>query len=548
MDLYELTSSPATQEIANCARVVAGFANIPTSAIRDEVLDGDALREYLQQCRGGPHEPVFVDFSRRLEINKPLSLLRYIARLSGVDGTTPSDADRAALAAETVVSFLGRLQESGADTAARGLSHFEALLAQSTGTRPQLTYGDALAWYAAAAAVRAFGVSVLVAAPSLRALYEALERDPRIVGVQARLRWPAGPGQGAAATALPPVRTAATPKGPILVTGASGFIASWVVKLLLEKGYTVHATVRSAGDVARHAHLLALPGAEERLRLFEADLLSPGSFDVAAEGCTGVCHCASPFFFTPKTDPLEELVRPAVEGTRNVLRTCIATASVQRVVVTSSCAACYVTREAADHYYTERDWSDLDLVRETKQHYVESKLLAEREAWRLLSEESPPGRGLSLVTVLPTQTLGPLLQPTMNQSCTAVFEFLTGAKRSFPRKGKCFVDVRDVALAHVLALEDVDAEGRYLLIGQSIPWRVFAEVLRETVPGAPVPSAEEAGPPGYPQAVFSLKRTHDLFARAGQCYPTPVEDSIRDCALSMVAKGVVSSTPAREEP
>lgn len=83
------------------------------------------------------------------------------------------------------------------------------------------------------------------------------------------------------------------------------------------------------------------------------------------------------------------------------------------------------------------DWSDLEYIRATKQHYAESKLLAEREAWRILKEEVPPGRAhLELATICPTQCLGPLLQPYLNQSTTAVVEHANGSKAKILNKGK----------------------------------------------------------------------------------------------------------------
>ena len=124
---------------------------------------------------------------------------------------------------------------------------------------------------------------------------------------------------------------------PVLVTGGSGYIASWLVKYLLDDGIDVHATVRNRSDDAKLGHLKRMaessPG---RLTLFEADLLDDGAFDVAMGGCQLVFHSASPFVFSGIKDPQKELVDPAVAGTRSVLESANRTRTVDRVVLTSS--------------------------------------------------------------------------------------------------------------------------------------------------------------------------------------------------------------------
>lgn len=128
------------------------------------------------------------------------------------------------------------------------------------------------------------------------------------------------------------------PKETHLVTGGSGFIGLHVVKALLDKGYVVHATVRSLKNAKKTAGLKALqaehPG---RLQLFEADLLQPGSFKAAMQGCSVVHHVASPFMMAENIkDGQKECVEPAFEGTKNVLASVDETESVRRVVLTST--------------------------------------------------------------------------------------------------------------------------------------------------------------------------------------------------------------------
>ena len=148
----------------------------------------------------------------------------------------------------------------------------------------------------------------------------------------------------------------------VLVTGASGYIAGWIIKYLLEEGYTVHATVRDPNKQSSVAHLLKMvensPGA---LKLFKADLLDKGSFAAAMDGCQIVMHTASPFVLEGFTDAHEALVRPALEGTRNVLESVNACASVKRVVLTSSVAAVFGDNDeigrTAGQVFTEEHWN-----------------------------------------------------------------------------------------------------------------------------------------------------------------------------------------------
>lgn len=134
-----------------------------------------------------------------------------------------------------------------------------------------------------------------------------------------------------------PVGTAS----PVMVTGATGYLGSWVTKGLLDAGVTVHAAVRDPQNASKVAHLNRLAEqAPGTLHLFACDLLRPGSYDQAMEGCSIVIHTASPFI-RAVADPQRDLVAPALQGTRNVLAGVERTPSVTRVVLTSSIAAMY---------------------------------------------------------------------------------------------------------------------------------------------------------------------------------------------------------------
>ncbi|XP_072149580.1 cinnamoyl-CoA reductase 1-like [Setaria viridis] len=158
----------------------------------------------------------------------------------------------------------------------------------------------------------------------------------------------------------------------VCVTGAGGFIASWLVQLLLSRGdYVVHGTVRDPSD-PKNAHLMALGGAGERLRLFKADLLDYASVAAAVAGCDGVFHVASPVPAVNPTNPDVEVLAPAVTGTQNVLKASDA-ANARRVVVVSSIGAVIMNPKIPDGAVVNEDcWSDEDYCRTTEPRISQS--------------------------------------------------------------------------------------------------------------------------------------------------------------------------------
>ncbi|EOD23219.1 hypothetical protein EMIHUDRAFT_308453 [Emiliania huxleyi CCMP1516] len=257
----------------------------------------------------------------------------------------------------------------------------------------------------------------------------------------------------------------------VCLTGASGFLGSWCAKLLLEQGFIVHATVRSK---EKAAYLKALPGSE-RLVIFDGvDLLTPGAFDAAMASCDVCMHTASPFFFANGTE--DALVKPAVEGTRNVLDACVR-AGVRKVVLTSSTAAVYVSygTVADDHVWSSADWTSEGLVREKENWYCLSKTAAERVAWEVSRASS-----LDLCVLNPTLIFGP---PHLNTSQNTIVGMMDGSLSQLDNSCKSIVDVRDVAEAHVAAITTGSGWGeRFLLIGATPHQAEIADAVREALP------------------------------------------------------------------
>jgi dihydroflavonol-4-reductase len=257
---------------------------------------------------------------------------------------------------------------------------------------------------------------------------------------------------------------------PVLVTGAAGFVASRIVQLLLARGYRVRGTVRSLEKTAELAPIRVLPGAAQRLELVEAELLKEGSYDRAAVGCTHVVHCASPYVLSPK-DPQRDLVDPAVKGTRNVLAAAARAGTVKRVVLTSSVAAITDEPDGA-RVLSEEDWNVKSTLH--RNPYYLSKTLAEKAGWDFVANQHP---GFDLVAINPFLIVGPSLVPALNTSNQIFADLLRGVYPGVIGLTWGFVDVRDVAEAHVRALETPSASGRYLCAGETVTMRALVDMM-----------------------------------------------------------------------
>eukprot|EP00051_Salpingoeca_urceolata_P027524 m.481863 g.481863 ORF g.481863 m.481863 type:complete len:347 (+) comp22347_c0_seq1:286-1326(+) len=318
----------------------------------------------------------------------------------------------------------------------------------------------------------------------------------------------------------------------VAVTGASGFLASQVVAGLLGRGYTVHGTVRSL-DPVKTEHLQALPGAADRLKLFVADLLKPGSFDEAFGGCTACMHTASPFFNRHTDDPEAELLKPAVQGTLTVLEAC-KTAGIKTVVLTSSTAAVQCAPTGPEHVISEASWSDEPWMLEKKLYYPLSKTQAERAAWKFVEENGKPFR---LVAMNPTLINGPMLQPSLNTSSEVLLDFIKGKHDKIPSGSMTWVDVRDVALAHIKAFEDESTADRYCLITGDFPWAVTVAAIKSAVPAEqaaklPTESASKSDEKPWRYNRATLLKFDGSKAKAAGMTLRSFEDTIRDTVLA----------------
>lgn len=257
----------------------------------------------------------------------------------------------------------------------------------------------------------------------------------------------------------------------ILVTGATGFIARHIVAGLLNRGYAVTGSAR---DTARDGEIrtaiapaLDDPAALERYRTVTLDLTSDDGWDAAMDGAGAVMHTASPF---PLVQPKDEndLIEPAVAGAKRALEAATK-AGTHRVILTSSMAA-ISARDAPGNgtAYTEDDWSDLSHA--IASPYFKSKTLAERAAWDFAGTHPD----MNLTTINPGFVLGPPLGASDGTSSRVVERVLSGKDPMLPRLGFTVVDVRDVAEAHIRALERPETAGQRILVADRFLW--FADL------------------------------------------------------------------------
>ncbi|GJP46016.1 hypothetical protein CLOM_g5359 [Closterium sp. NIES-68] len=271
----------------------------------------------------------------------------------------------------------------------------------------------------------------------------------------------------------------------VCVTGAAGFVGSYVVKLLLERGYHVRGTVRDLDDPRTNWLRGLADGTPGTIQLFEADLLVPGSFDEAVEGCELVCHVAAHVNATGK-DP-HTMVAACLDGTRNVFESIMKHKCAKKVVLTSSVAAVADNMFPSDHIFSEADWNRQLSLRAP---YSMGKTLAEKYAWRAVEDLKGVEWRFDLVTLCPSLVLGPALREEhVKGSLQSVKQLLDGTLFLAPDLHFGIVHVADVALAHVLALEKEGMKGRYILCnGDNLSLLQMADVLRSKYPNYRLPA------------------------------------------------------------
>jgi dihydroflavonol-4-reductase len=250
-----------------------------------------------------------------------------------------------------------------------------------------------------------------------------------------------------------------------LVTGGSGFVALEIIDQLLAGGGRVHTTVRDLRNEAKVRPLKRLQEQfPDQLQIFEANLLSLGSFEPAMQGCTVVFHVAASFLLPEQIkDARQQLIEPAINGTRNVLETVNRTPSVNRVVMTSTTGAIFGdyidVRQMKNETPTEEYFNTSSTAENYPYHF--SKVEAEKEAWRIAKGQAR----WSFVSINPGLILGPTLTSASDSGSLFLLDemFRGFFFYGLPDWWMATVDIRDAARAHITAAQNPSATGRYIL-------------------------------------------------------------------------------------
>jgi nucleoside-diphosphate-sugar epimerase len=319
-----------------------------------------------------------------------------------------------------------------------------------------------------------------------------------------------------------------TKKTRVLVTGGSGYLGSHTIVAALTAGYDVRTTVRNLARADDVRAMVAAGGADPSgLEVVAADLTDDRGWAEATTGCADVLHVASPIPLAQPDDP-DDLVVPAREGTLRVL-TAARAAGVRRVVLTSSFATIGYGRSVG-RPWTEEDWTEPS---ESLAPYPLSKVIAERAAWDFAQDGGP-----ELVVLNPTGIFGPLLGASVGSSAGLVIGLLTGQFAEAPRQSFGVADVRDVAQAHVRALEVPAAAGqRFLLTSPpATSWLGMADTLRDRLGdrAALAPTREVDGDP-VPVNEFDVSKARTVLGWE----PRPAADTVVDMVDSLTRFGLL---------
>lgn len=281
----------------------------------------------------------------------------------------------------------------------------------------------------------------------------------------------------------------------VCVTGSAGYIGSALVKNLLQKGYTVHATVRNLNEQSKVGLLKSFPDADTRLHLFEADIYKPEEFERAIEGCEFVFHVATPWFHSEGYE-YKNRIEATVAAVRSILMSCIKSRTVRRLIYTASVTAASPLKDDGTGYKETMDetcWTPLNLTfaysNDYVNEYTQAKTQAEKEILNTMNDDDD-ANGLEVVTLacglvggnthlsyIP-ETVGFFVAHITDDAISyQALKFLEELIGKLP-----VVHVEDVCRAHIFCIETPSIKGRFLCASSYIPIAEIAKYYHENYP------------------------------------------------------------------
>ncbi|CAE6492977.1 unnamed protein product [Rhizoctonia solani] len=327
----------------------------------------------------------------------------------------------------------------------------------------------------------------------------------------------------------------------VLVTGANGFIGTWICKTFLESGYRVRGAVRSHSK-GRYLVEIFKDHAHDFLYHLVEDITKPGAFDEAVKGVEAVIHTASP---DPTIEDLQDIMIPAVNGTLELIHSVNRCGlEVKRIVYTSSGSAIIDPTKPAGTIYNDDDWNTWSVKQVEEKgkdagwdKYRASKVLAERAAWEEVKKQDQ----WDLVAIHPLLTLGPIIHQVtklseLNLSSLRFYNVLSAREEELSSDALLvpdlnFSDVRDVALAHLRAAEHENAGGqRFITCNGAYTWQDALDLLPDVY-------SKPLGTPGSGKSVkhtvFDSTKSRKMLDLEYRDF----EETIKDTAFEFYSRG-----------
>ena len=347
--------------------------------------------------------------------------------------------------------------------------------------------------------------------------------------------------------------------GPIAVTGASGYIGSWIVQDCADQGYNVRACVRDLNKPDKVDHLKAMnsTGVRGSVELYEGDIWEAGSYDAAFDGCSAVIHAGAAVGYNRETP--QQVYDGCFTENEHVLQSALKSGSMKRFVFTSSFAA--VGHPAPRGYvFTEQDWCG-DNAEAYGGRWSREQIplnrdiayaMAKAETEKMLYARAEEDGSWDAMAILPLHVIGPLMCANHDQGWSwqnCIKYMLMGQPYKKSGGGRMLwnnVDVRDVARAHRLCAESTVANNgsRYILSasnrdGELFTWELQAK-LQELFPNVKEVGGEEMSNGQPAQETYDSPRSYCLLAMQELGLdPYSIDETLRDTGNSYFELGLL---------